>query len=306
MIKYVKDNEWGTVFKNFRKSEFMCNHHSVGNGIYYSLVEVMQDLRNKYGSISLSCGYRCPVCNASVGGDPNSAHLYGGACDFRLDSGWQDNLQNRMKLVTELRNTYNVHYAYCKVDENRIWNGYDYVWVHCNMGVYIHVDTNPGYYPIPIKEFNLDEIGEDYVKVSFKPTDDIKDAYDWATYSINGANFVNLPTSSVINGLQPNTTYKIKIKLRVKDTPLWVESEELEFTTKSPKIEPKEENSTITSPDTETSQNTPQNEEIEHNIPEIKPYEQPTEEIMVRKKTIISIIIDFITEIISKLFRKEK
>lgn len=305
MIKRVQDNEWGTVFKNFRKDEFKCRH-GVGNGIYYSLLEVMQNLRNKYGSITISSGYRCPSCNASVGGDPNSAHLKGGACDFRIDSGWQDNLQNRMKLVTELRNTYNVHYAYCKVDENRIWNGYDYVWVHCNMGTYIHCDTNEGYYPIPIKKFNLDEIGEDYVKVSFEPSDNVKDAYDWATYSLNCADFVNLPTSSVINGLEPNTTYKIKIKLRVKGTPLWVESEELEFTTKEPHIEPKGEDSPITLPDTETSQNKPQDEELEKIVSVYQPINEAKEKIVEKKKSILTIILEFIVELIKKLTRREK
>ena len=63
MAKIVQDNEWGTKFPNFRKEEFgcfckyNCNHY--GNGIYYSLLEVMQNLRNEYGPIKISSGFRC-------------------------------------------------------------------------------------------------------------------------------------------------------------------------------------------------------------------------------------------------------
>ena len=289
MTKYVKDNEWGTTFPNFRKEEFMCNHHSVGNGIYYSLLEVMQNLRNKYGSITISSGYRCPSCNASVGGASNSAHLYGGACDFRIDSGWQDNLQNRMNLVTELRNTYNVHYCYCKVDDNRIWNGYDYVWTPCNMGTYIHIDTNEGYYPAEIENFKIEEVGTDYVKVSFSPDNG---TFDWAKYSLNKQDWVNLLTNNIIRDLQENTEYRVRLSLRTKDTPCWTESEELVFTTLKPQEEEKHEDSPITPTEPKKPENEPKKEEIEHNTD--------------KKKNILVEFVKFILDLLAKILKKDK
>lgn len=266
-MRYVKDNEWGTVFPNFQKWEFMCNHKSVGNGIFYSLVQVMQEVvRNRYGSVTNSCGYRCPECNALVGGASNSAHLYGGACDFRIDNGWQDNLQNRMALVTELRKDERVHYCYCQVNNNTIWNGYEYVNTPCNMGVYIHVDTYGDKYRIPLEDFKVENIGEDFVKIAFVPDNG---SYDYAKYSLNGSDFIDLPITNTIGNLKPKTKYKVKITLRAKGTNLWTESKEIEFTTKDiPKetqeMPLKEEelvDSPITLPDTETSQNDPLNKE---------------------------------------------
>lgn len=277
MIRYVKDNEWGTVFPNFQKWEFMCNHKSVGDGIYYTLLEVMQDIRNRYGSVSLSCGYRCPICNAQVGGDPNSAHLYGGACDFRLDSGWQDNLENRKKLVTELRQNPKVHYCYCKVDDNHIWDGYTLVATRCNMGTYIHCDTHPSYKTTPIGEYKIEDIGEDYVKISFKPSDNSNNAYDWCCYKLNDDEWKNMPLDNTIKNLQPNTSYKIAIKLRNSGTDQWEESQALDFTTKEapketqevPLIDEKPQDSTITLETPKTLENEPQKQEIEHNV--VKP-----------------------------------
>lgn len=285
MARVVKDKEWGTVFPNFRKDEFDCNHHSVGDGIYYSLLEVMQQLRNEFGSISVSCGYRCPECNASVGGASNSAHLYGGACDFYIDSGFQENVNNRMALVTRLRNMGIVHYCYCKVDENRIWDGYNFVNTHCNMGAYIHVDTYPGEYKEEIDKFEIKEVGEDFVKVDFKAKDG---AFDWAKYSINKQEWINLPTDNTIRKLQPDTTYRVRIELRNKGTDLWSESEELVFNTLKHQEEEKPQESTNIPETPETHENEPQKQEIEH------------------KENIFAKIIKNLIEMIIKLLSRRK
>ena len=291
MIRYVKDDEWGTTFPNFQKWEFMCNHKSVGDGIYYSLLEVMQDIRNRFGSVSLSCGYRCPICNAQVGGDPNSAHLYGGACDFRLDSGWQDNLENRKRLVTELRQNPKVHYCYCKVDDNHIWDGYTLIATHCNMGTYIHCDTYPSYKTTPIGEFKIEDTGEDYVKVSFKPSDNSNNAYDWCSYKLDDNDWKNMPLDNTVRNLIPNTSYRISIKLRDTGTDNWEYSQTLDFTTKEapketqevPLIDEKPSESTIIPEEPKTLENEPLNEKIE----------QPTNNV-VHQKSILQIIIEFI------------
>lgn len=291
MVKYVKDEEWGTRFPNFRKEEFMCNHKSVGDGIYYSLLEIMQKLRNEFGSITISSGYRCPNCNASVGGASNSAHLLGSACDFYIDNGYTENINNRKNLVTRLRKTYNVHYCYCKIDDNTIWDGYNYVSSRCNMGAYIHVDTNPGYYAEPIEEFKIEEVSENSVRISFKPDNG---TFDYAKYSLNKQEWKGLPTTNTIEGLDPATKYSLRISLRTKDTPLWTESEELEFTTNDTQKENIPKESTNIPDNTQTAQNEPQKQEIEHNVVE------PNE-----KKTILSVILQFFKYIV-QLFKGGK
>ena len=187
MIKYMTDKD----FPNFKLWEFK-DKHGLGNGIYYSLGQVLQDLRDEYGSITLSNAYRCPECNALVGGASNSAHLLGAAADFRIDSGYQDNLENRKKLVTQLRKTYNVHYAYCYVDDTHIWDGYTLVNARSNMGTYIHVDTNPIY------TFRVSDITESSVKVSFLPD---RDSFDYAMYKLDNEEYQNLPIDNIIKNL---------------------------------------------------------------------------------------------------------
>lgn len=223
MKKLMTDND----FPNFKLWEFKCKH-GIGSGIYYSLGKVLQDIRDEYGSITISSGYRCPECNVQVGGASDSAHLLGAAADFRLDSGYQDNLDNRMKLVTQLRKTYNVHYAYCKVDDNRIWDGYNYVNSRCNMGVYIHVDTNPIY------TFNIKDITESSCTIDLGNCCE----FDYAKYSLNDNEAKDLPINGIINNLESDKMYKIYVILRLKGTNNWIETERLNFHTKeTPKNE---------------------------------------------------------------------
>lgn len=133
MSKYVRDWEWGTRFPNFRKSEFKCPKYcsGYGNGIASSLVEVLQNLRNKYGSLNITSGYRCKKYNSELkGASANSWHLEGQAADFYFVSGILASQSKREKVVKEIKKMANVHYSYCNVNGN-----------HPNMGSAIHVDT---------------------------------------------------------------------------------------------------------------------------------------------------------------------
>ena len=131
MSKYVRDWEWGTKYPNFRKSEFKCpNCGGYGNGIASSLLDVLQDLRDKYGSLVITSGYRCPSWNKHVGGSSNSRHLIGQAADFYFASGILASQSKRIAVVNEIKKMSNVHYTYCNVNGN-----------HPNMGSAIHVDT---------------------------------------------------------------------------------------------------------------------------------------------------------------------
>lgn len=132
MSKYVQDNEWGTKYPNFKKTEFKCPCcGGYGVGIASSLVELLQTLRNKYGSLVITSGYRCLNYNKKVGGIAGSAHTKGQAADFYFGSGILANQNKRVAVVNEIKGMKNYHYSYCNVNGN-----------NPNMGSAIHVDTN--------------------------------------------------------------------------------------------------------------------------------------------------------------------
>lgn len=131
MGKYVLDSEWGTKYPNFKKSEFKCpcgKCNGYGNGIATTLVETLQELRNKYGKLQITSGYRCPAHNKAVGGSTNSKHTKGQAADFYLDGF--NNQSNRVNMVNELKKTKYYNYSYTNVNGN-----------HPNMGNVVHLDT---------------------------------------------------------------------------------------------------------------------------------------------------------------------
>lgn len=131
MSKYVKDNEWGTKYPNFQKGELVCRCcGSSGNGIATTLMDVLQSLRNKYGALNITSGYRCHSCNTKVNGAANSKHLVGQAADFYFASGILSDQNTRIKVVNEIKNMPYVNYVYCNVNGN-----------YPNMGSCIHVDT---------------------------------------------------------------------------------------------------------------------------------------------------------------------
>ena len=132
MSKYVLDNEWGTKYPSFKKSNFKCpcgKCNGYGNGIATTLVKILQDLRNKYGKpITISSGYRCPSHNKKVGGTTNSKHTQGLAADFYM-SGFNSQ-STRVNVINELKKTPYYRYAYCNVNGN-----------YPNMGNVVHIDT---------------------------------------------------------------------------------------------------------------------------------------------------------------------
>lgn len=131
MGKYVLDSEWGTKYPNFKKAEFKCpcgKCNGYGNGIATTLVETLQELRNKYGKLQITSGYRCPAHNKAVGGSTNSKHTKGQATDFYLNGF--NNQSNRVNMVNELKKTKYYNYSYTNVNGN-----------HPNMGNVVHLDT---------------------------------------------------------------------------------------------------------------------------------------------------------------------
>ena len=131
MGKYVLDSEWGTKYPNFKKAEFKCpcgKCDGYGDGIASSLLVTLQNLRDKYGAVKITSGYRCTSHNKEVGGSTNSKHTKGQAADFYLD-GFNSQAK-RVDIVNELKETEYYNYSYTNVNGN-----------HPNMGNVVHVDT---------------------------------------------------------------------------------------------------------------------------------------------------------------------
>ena len=131
MGKYVLDSEWGTKYPNFKKAEFKCpcgRCGGYGDGIASSLLVTLQKLRDKYGKLQITSGYRCKQHNKEVGGSTNSKHTKGQAADFYLDGF--NSQSKRVDVVNELKGTEYYNYAYTNVNGN-----------HPNMGNVVHVDT---------------------------------------------------------------------------------------------------------------------------------------------------------------------
>ena len=88
--------------KNFCLSEFTrsdtakrlgINNDNVNMEVVLNLAflchMVLQPLRDRFGPISISSGFRTKALNQAVGGAPNSQHLTGEAADISLPS-WQE------------------------------------------------------------------------------------------------------------------------------------------------------------------------------------------------------------------------
>lgn len=76
----------GDLTQNFSKSEFACKCGCGGprpNVLRSSLILKLQRLREATGwCITVLSGFRCYEHNLSVGGNPQSYHLYGMAADI--------------------------------------------------------------------------------------------------------------------------------------------------------------------------------------------------------------------------------
>lgn len=88
-------------------------------------VYLLQPLRNKFGRMTITSGYRCPELNKAVGGVSNSRHTKGNAADIyfqdaKLNDVWgylkenPDNLKWRQCLLYGQKNF--IHFDFDAVD----------------------------------------------------------------------------------------------------------------------------------------------------------------------------------------------
>jgi len=89
------------VSKYFALDEFACHCGCGFNSINPLLLALMDDIREKAGvPIIVTSGCRCEYWNRHEGGEENSQHLYGNACDFTCEeismeqlAQWAEELQ---------------------------------------------------------------------------------------------------------------------------------------------------------------------------------------------------------------------
>jgi zinc D-Ala-D-Ala carboxypeptidase len=74
-------DEKGHAAPHFAFSEFGC-HHCRWITVDRTLVRALEKYRSLVGPVQVVSAYRCITHNQSVGGQPNSQHLYGNAVDI--------------------------------------------------------------------------------------------------------------------------------------------------------------------------------------------------------------------------------
>lgn len=122
--------------------------------------------------------------------------------------------------------------------------------VNCSASGSWSIDTIPRY----LNSINIYNNGSALNSISVKWTCDPR--RDWTQYSLNGGSWTDAGDSVAsdgksgtfnIGGLAPNTSYKVKVRLRRSDSGLWSESAQITITTKN--------KATITSPNDNFSVN---------------------------------------------------
>ncbi|MEE8423852.1 MAG: D-Ala-D-Ala carboxypeptidase family metallohydrolase [Thermodesulfobacteriota bacterium] len=76
----------GDIGRYFDRSEFACRCNCGFNKISPKLVNILDNMRELVGPITIESGCRCKVWNKKQGGAENSAHLTGKAADIKINS----------------------------------------------------------------------------------------------------------------------------------------------------------------------------------------------------------------------------
>ena len=85
-MKQFKENKekiitWKDI-KHFKKEEFNCKDGSEANEMNLQFVKILDNIREEYGKMVITSGYRTKSWNLKVGGVRNSAHTKGLAADI--------------------------------------------------------------------------------------------------------------------------------------------------------------------------------------------------------------------------------
>lgn len=93
--------DWN-LSRHFKKADFTCNHCGASGPLWgleiLRTALFMEKVRAFLGNkpITVNSGYRCPYWNEKVGGEPNSYHMRGLACDFTVAGMTPAEVQERL------------------------------------------------------------------------------------------------------------------------------------------------------------------------------------------------------------------
>jgi len=107
--------------KNFTLKELTATNKNVANNPNQDEIEnlrllcenVLQPIRDKFGYVIVSSGYRCPALNRAVGGSSTSQHVNGMAADIKAEN---------MPLVYE--------WIKENLDYDQAINEFNFSWIH--------------------------------------------------------------------------------------------------------------------------------------------------------------------------------
>ena len=113
-----KEGDWWEDIRYFKRSEFACKCGRCGGfpaEPREEMVRIADKIRAHFGAPAhVVSGLRCPAHNKAVGGKANSQHMYGEACDIRVDGvGWE-------QLLAYTKSLPGVRYAYHIEGSNNI------------------------------------------------------------------------------------------------------------------------------------------------------------------------------------------
>lgn len=89
---------------------------------------VLQKIRDQFGSVTITSGFRNKVLNSAIGGSPSSQHKTGAACDivvgdndlYKVAEWIRDNLEfDQMILEVNSKGSQWIHISYNRTDSNR-------------------------------------------------------------------------------------------------------------------------------------------------------------------------------------------
>lgn len=100
-------------FKNFKYSEFKCKCNEYCNGypvaFSYDLASNLQKVRDHFKkAVIITSPLRCVKWNNKVGGEKNSKHTKGWACDFYVKDTKYNEVASYVKKLPYFRYCYNI------------------------------------------------------------------------------------------------------------------------------------------------------------------------------------------------------
>ncbi len=117
-VERPQTGDWWEDIRYFKRSEFACKCGRCGGfpaEPQEAMVRIADKIRGHFGAPAhVVSGLRCPAHNRAVGGKANSQHMYGEACDLRVDGvSWSE-------LLAYTKSLPGVRYAYHIEGSNNI------------------------------------------------------------------------------------------------------------------------------------------------------------------------------------------